>query len=270
MTIDFIRSRIQPMRVIVLAGLMLAGAARAESSTVHIGVSSNPCDGVPVQPTAAHKASGDWYDNWMKDWLALDWGQRCRYAPENSSLPPASSHRVVFIGDSITEMWKDADPQFFTHDVLDRGIGGQTSEQMLVRFRGDVIDLHPAVMHVMAGTNDIAGNRGPTSVSQIESNLQSMIEQAEAHHITVVIGSILPAGSFSWSPVKHAAETIKEVNAWLKAYADHHGLAYADYHSALTDAQGALRPEYSDDGVHPNPKGYAVMRPIAEKALAGR
>jgi lysophospholipase L1-like esterase len=246
-------------------GCLVAGKS---SAAVAIGVVENPCVDVPIQPTAAHKASADWYDSWMKEWLALDWGQRCRYQAENAQLPAPSAARIVFMGDSITEGWKPAVPSFFTGDRLDRGIGGQTTEQMIVRFRPDVINLHPAVVHIMGGTNDVAGNRGPTTIAQIESNIQSMVEQARHAKIAVVIASIPPAASFTWSPIKQVPQTIQTINQWLKAYAAREHLVYVDYYSALANAQGGLRADYSEDGVHPNAAGYAAMQPLTEHALA--
>jgi lysophospholipase L1-like esterase len=239
----------------------------SSATAAGIGVVADPCAGVPITPTAAHKATSDWYGSWMQEWLGADWGQRCRYHGENALLPKASARRVVFLGDSITEGWKEQVPSFFSADVLDRGIGGQTTEQMLVRVQADVLDLHPAVVHIMAGTNDVAGNRGPTTVAQIESNLQSLIDQSRHAHIRVVIGSIPPAARFSWSPVEHVPDTIRTINAWLRNYADHNGLVYVDYYSALADAEGGLRHEYSEDGVHPNLDGYAVMQPLAQAAI---
>ncbi len=254
--------------IVLIAGLLLGSWATTTFATpVRIGVVPNPCAYVPIHPTAAHKSSNDWYDHWMKDWLDTDWGQRCRYQAENAALPKATSHRIVFLGDSITESWKEQVPDFFKDDRLDRGISGQTTEQMLVRMRGDVLDLHPAVVHIMAGTNDVAGNRGPTSVAQIESNLQSLIELARSAHIRVVIGSILPAATFGWSPVEQVPDTIRAVNQWLKDYARHHRLIYVDYHLLLSDINGGMRREYSEDGVHPNVAGYAVMQPLAEAAM---
>ncbi len=232
-----------------------------------IGVVDDPCAGVPVQPTDAHRASGDWYGNWMHDWLAADFGQRCRYAAENRALAPPSPDRVVFLGDSITEGWKEALPAMFAGDVLDRGISGQTTEQMLVRFRADVADLHPAVVHVMAGTNDVAGNRGATTVATIEGNIRSIVELARANGIVVVLGSIPPASRFPWSPVRRSGDTIAAINAWLRDYARRERLIFVDYHAVLGDGRGGMRPEYSMDGVHPGRAGYEAMRPLALGAI---
>ena len=253
-----------PILACFLALPLISGPARA----VALGVVADPCVGVPIEPTAEHKASGDWYERWMHEWLALDWGQRCRYQGENRALPPATAHRVVFIGDSITEGWKPALPSAFDAQRLDRGISGQTTEQMIVRFRQDVIRLHPAVVHIMAGTNDVAGNRGPTTLDQIEDNLATMAEAAHAAGIRVVLASIPPAAGFGWSPELHdVAASIRTLNEWIKTYAAQHHHVYVDYHSALADDRGGLPLRYSEDGVHPNTAGYQVMQPLAEQAV---
>lgn len=251
----------------LLTALGLTGGASAVGAPV--GVVAEPCSAVPLEPTAAHKASADVYAAWMHDWLAVDWGQRCRYRAENAALPPASAQRVVFLGDSITEGWKPAVPGAFDAQRIDRGISGQTTEQMIVRFRQDVLDLHPAVVHIMAGTNDVAGNRGPTTVAQIEANLATLVDMARAAHVRVVLASIPPAAGFGWSPEIHGvAATIRSLNAWLRDYAAREHLVYVDYYAALADAQGGLPSRYSADGVHPNPAGYARMQPLAEAAIA--
>lgn len=245
-----------------------AQAEAGSPATPTIGVLEHPCAGVPIAPTEAHKASSDWYSHWMHDWLALDWSQQCRYQAENAALPAATQRRVVYLGDSITEGWKPADPAFFSDDVLDRGISGQTTAQMLLRLRADVLELHPQVLHLMAGTNDVAGNTGATSLAAIEGNIASIAELARAHGIRVVLASIPPAARFPWQPALRPAASIATLNAWLKSCAQREGWIYADYYSALADADGALSAAYSGDGVHPNAAGYAVMKPIAERAVA--
>jgi lysophospholipase L1-like esterase len=237
-------------------------------SAAQPGVSSQPCRGVPIEPTAAHKASANVYETWMHEWLSLDWGQRCRYQAENSALPPASARRVVFIGDSITEGWKTLDPAFFSDDVIDRGISGQTTAQMLLRFRGDVIELRPALVHIMAGTNDVAGNGGPTSLASIEGNIATMVELAQAHGIGVILASVPPAARFGWRPALQPLASIAALNHWLRQYARLHHLTYVDYHSALQDESGAFRSGLSEDGVHPNAAGFALMQTLAEPAIA--
>ncbi len=203
----------------------------------------------------------------MHDWLGSDWGQKCRYQRENAALPPASAHRVVFLGDSITESWASFEPDFFVDDVLDRGISGQTTAQMLVRLRSDVLDLHPAVVHILAGTNDVAGNTGPTSLADIQGNIASMVEQARAHGARVILASIPPAAAIPWRPQVQPMPAIAAMNEWLRRYAAREHLVYVDYHRMLSDGRGAFLPKLSGDGVHPNGAGYAVMRPLAAAAI---
>lgn len=221
-----------------------------------------------MQPTAEHRASSDPYNNWMRDWLAADWAQLCRYRNENAALPPASGARVVMLGDSITEGWKPADPAFFGGDVIDRGISGQTTGQMLLRLRSDVIELRPAVVHIMAGTNDIAGNRGAQSIETVQGNLASMVELARAHGIHVVLAAIPPVRRFYWNPQVEPVATVAAMNAWLREYAQRKGLTWVDYGAVLGDGAGGIKAEFSGDGVHPNAAGYAAMRPLAQAAIA--
>lgn len=196
-----------------------------------------------------------------------DWAFLCRYAAENAALDPAQPVRAVFIGDSITEGWKGKAPDLFGAEVLDRGISGQTTPQLLVRFSPDVLALHPRVVHIMGGTNDLAGNTGPNSIDQFRANIRAMVTLAKANGITVIIGSILPADHFNWSPGLQPARQIAELNGWLRKFAADNGLVYADYYSALAGPEGELPAAYSGDGVHPNAAGYAVMEPIARRAL---
>lgn len=233
-----------------------------------IGVVASPCAAVPLEPTAAHKASADPWQAWMRDWLSLDWPQSCRYARENAALPAAGLRRIVMMGDSITEGWKEQDPAMFGPDLIDRGISGQTTGQMLLRMRQDVIDLHPAVVQVMGGTNDIAGNRGATTLATIQGNIAGMCELASAHGIRVIVASILPAARIPWQPQIEPVAQIAAMNDWLRRYADEHHYTYVDYHAALDDGHGGIDPRYSEDGVHPNAAGYQVMHPLFEAAAA--
>jgi lysophospholipase L1-like esterase len=230
--------------------LLLAAQAPAAPAEVRVGVVADPCRGVPQASTP------------------LDWSQRCRYSRENSQLPPPSPGRVVFMGDSITEAWKAAGPHLFVNDILDRGISGQTTEQMIVRFRADVIDLKPRVVHIMAGTNDIAGNTGPTSLHIIQGNIKSMVEQAQLHHIKVVLASILPAVRFPWRAEIKPAATIATMNRWLRKCAECAHIVFVDYYDVLNDGSGGLNRSFSEDGVHPNAAGYTAMTPLARAALA--
>jgi lysophospholipase L1-like esterase len=199
--------------------------------------------------------------------LTRDFADLCRYKADNAALLKVAHPTTVFMGDSITEGWGAGDPSLFSASVVDRGIGGQTSQQMLARFYQDVVALHPRVVHIMAGTNDLAGNTGPNSPEDFKNNIRAMVDLARSNHIQVILASIPPAEHFPWRSDIHPTEQIRRLNAWLKEYSDQHKLVYADYYSALTTPSGAFRPELSNDGVHPNTDGYATMRPIADAAL---
>jgi len=198
---------------------------------------------------------------------AQDWAGLCRYRAADAAL--TARPRVVLMGDSITDFWRRGNPALFGRDTLDRGISGQTSGQMLVRFWPDVIALHPRVVQILAGTNDIAGNTGPTTEQDYESNIMAMVELAQAHHIRVLLGSIPPAVSFWWTPhpYRPAAE-IRRLNSWLRRYARSSGAGYVDYYAHLSTPAGAFRPDLSNDGVHPNANGYRVMTALLQAALA--
>jgi len=213
----------------------------------------------------------------MSDWekaelvrMKTDWPNLARYRAENEKLglPATGEKRVVFLGNSITEGWKDISPEFFAgRSYFDRGISGQTTPQMLVRFRPDVIDLKPKVVVILAGINDIAGNTGPATLEMIEANIASMSELAKVHGIKVVLSSVLPAYDFPWNPGVFPAEKIVVLNAWIKKYASDNGFIFLDYYSPMVDERKGLKKEYSEDGVHPNKAGYKVMEPLAEKAI---
>lgn len=201
-----------------------------------------------------------------------DFGELTRYRETNAALTPpaAGEKRVVFLGDSITDYWKLRD-YFPGKPYLNRGIDGQTSSQMLVRFRQDVIDLHPAVLIVLAGTNDIAGVTGRIRDEDIEANYASMAEWARTHHIGVVFSSLLPVNNYTPDAKESYAlrpgQRILAVNRWLRAYCDKNALVFLDYYSAMVDDKGMLRRELSDEGLHPNRAGYKIMAPLAERAI---
>jgi lysophospholipase L1-like esterase len=200
-----------------------------------------------------------------------DWPQLERYREANASLPPAAAgeKRVVFYGDSITDAWARKPEEFFPgKHYIGRGISGQTTPQMLVRFQQDVVHLKPAVVVILAGTNDIAGNTGPSTLRMIEDNIKSMAEIANANNIKVVISSILPADHYNWHPGVEPADQIREMDTRLKALCQSYGLIYLDYYTSMANAKGGLDPELAKDGVHPTSKGYAMMSPLAEKAIA--
>jgi lysophospholipase L1-like esterase len=200
-----------------------------------------------------------------------DWPQLDRYRAENAALPPAQAGkpRVVFFGDSITEGWgKTGSATFFPgKPYVNRGISGQTTAQMVVRFRPDVIALKPAAVVILAGTNDIAGNTGPATPEMIQDNLASMVQLAKANGIKVVLASILPASDYPWKPGLAPAPKIRALNAWIRQYAAAQDAVYLDYYAPLDDGQGGLPKRVSADGVHPNAAGYAVMQPLAEQAV---
>ena len=202
-----------------------------------------------------------------------DFGQLARYHDANAALaaPAASENRVIFFGDSITDLWH-LDQYFPGKPYINRGIGGQTTPQMLVRFRQDVIDLHPKVVIVLAGTNDIAGNTGPMRNEDIEANFASFAELARAHDIRVVFASVLPVHNYTDKAKDFFAQRppvrINDLNAWLKKYCAENHILYLDYFSALVDDKGLLKKELAEDGLHPNDAGYKIMVPLAEAAIA--
>jgi len=205
--------------------------------------------------------------------LMNDWGELARYRAANAALaaPALGEKRVVFFGDSITDIWKL--PQYFKEkSYVNRGIGGQTTVQMLIRFRQDVIDLKPAVVVILAGTNDIAGNTGPMSLEDIEANYASMADIARAHGIAVVFSSVTPVSNYTPQSADMFAtrspEKILAMNRWLKDYCAANRHVYLDYFSAMVDEKGWLRHGLSADGLHPNDAGYRIMAPLAEEAIA--
>ena len=198
-----------------------------------------------------------------------DWAWLERYKSDNVKVDLSNNQgRVVFMGNSITDGWDEADPSFFKNNpFINRGIGGQTTPQMLVRFRADVIELKPKAVVILAGVNDIAGNTGPSTLEMIEDNLMSMVELARANNIKVILCSLLPAIDFPWKPGLQPAPKIIELNSWIKKYAEANKFTYLDYHSAMADEKGGLKKELSTDGVHPTMAGYAIMEPLVLEAV---
>jgi lysophospholipase L1-like esterase len=193
-----------------------------------------------------------------------------RYAKENALLskPLEGENRIVFLGDSITEFWLDELPSFFEgRSFVNRGISGQTTPQMLGRFEQDVISLNPNSLHLLAGTNDIAGNTGEMTIGMSLQNIQSMINYAKENQIQVFIGSVLPASFFGWKPYVKPAMIIKELNAKLKEMCIALDCVYIDYHQAMQNADGGMDIKFADDGVHPNKEGYILMANILETSL---
>jgi lysophospholipase L1-like esterase len=242
--------------------LACASFARAQATETP----QDPCAEVKTQAARAEAR--------LRDWPAL-----ARYREANAKLaPPAKGERrVVFMGDSITDSWDD--PRFGGffpgRPFVNRGISGQTTPQMLLRFRPDVLALKPEAVVILAGTNDIAGNTGPTTLEAVEDNLASMAELARAGGVRVVLASLLPVSDYETRDDKPLVQTarrppeqIRALNEWIRSYAASHGLVYLDYYTATADERGFLKDELSDDGLHPNAKGYAVMAPLAERAIA--
>jgi lysophospholipase L1-like esterase len=202
---------------------------------------------------------------------AQDWPYLKKYQSENASIQSTSSkhQRIVFMGDSITEFWKTLYPDFFFNKYyINRGISGQTSPQMLIRFRADVIELKPLVAVILAGANDIAGNTGASTLEMIMHNIISMTELAEKNQIKVILCSVLPANLFPWKQEKeNPADKIVLLNEMIQKYANENNILYLDYYSAMVNDQKGMIAAYSDDGVHPNKIGYQIMSPLVENAI---
>jgi lysophospholipase L1-like esterase len=268
--------------------VFLAAPAPALAAEGPVGLVDDPCASAPVVPPAILAAMAARYDTKrtepppavpLAELAAFrtaqveaqkrDWPNLCLYKADNARLMagPAAGRRVVFMGDSITQGWGLADPAFFGPGRVNRGISGQTTPQMLARFQADVAALKPCAVHIMAGTNDVAGNTGPTSVSDIQNNIIAMVTIAKANRVAVVLASIPPAKVFTWAPALKPAEQIRGLNEWLKAYAAREGLTYVDYYAAMVTPDGAMKPELTFDGVHPNAAGYQVMEPLTQAAL---
>ncbi len=218
----------------------------------------------PVDDTAKQVAS-------MELKLA-DWPQLGRYRTENAALAATTpgEQRVVFYGDSITDSWgrrSDTGDFFPGKPYVNRGVSGQTTAQMVVRFRQDVIDPHPSAVLILGGTNDIVGNTGPMTPEMTEDNFKSMIDLAKANGIRVIVASITPVADYPWRPGLNPLAKIPALNAWLKGYCQIHSVTYLDYYSALLDGSGGMKAGTSFDGVHPNAAGYTIMGPLAQAAI---
>ena len=240
-------------------------------SAVAAAQTTAPSPSPTAAPTAAQVAARVVRDSAALERLRNDWAGLRRYRAANDSLgaPAAGERRVVFYGNSITDVWARHFPAMFPgKPYVGRGISGQTTPQMLVRFHQDVVALHPAVVVILAGTNDIAGNTGPSTQAMIEDNLSAMTEIAKAHGIRVVLSSVLPVYDYPWKRGLEPAPKIIALNTWMKRHAEAAGETYLDYHAAMVDARGGLPASLSGDGVHPNEAGYRLMAPMAEAAIA--
>jgi lysophospholipase L1-like esterase len=236
----------------LIGAALAAGAALPVWAQVPSGCGEQPKTAPALQPPL----------------LLTDWAWLARYRPDNEKLL-ASGAKVdaVFLGDSITEGWASTDPGFFANGVVGRGISAQTTPQLLVRMYSDVIALKPRVVHIMAGTNDIAHNTGPMTAQDSKNNIMAMCEIAWSHKIRIVLGSVPPASKYWWRPEARPKPEALALNDWMRGYAKQINALYADYAAALSDAQGNVKLELAKDEVHPTREGYAAMRPIAEAAL---
>ena len=256
------------MRLPLYIPLVAAVCATACSTTTPAPA---PSPAVTTTSASAATAQQRARDSIALDGLRNDWAGLRRYRAANAQLaaPAPGENRVVFYGNSITDGWARYFPTMFPgKPYIGRGISGQTTPQMLVRFRQDVVALQPKVVVILAGTNDIAGNTGPSTLEMIEDNFMSMVQIAKAHHIHVVISSVLPVYDYPWKPGLQPAPKIVALNAWLRKYANDVGETYLDYHSAMKDARDGLPPNLANDGVHPTDAGYRIMAPLAEAAIA--
>ncbi len=247
----------------------------------HLSLSQTPAPATVPAPKSPEQAAYDSLTAYQKSNLERtynDWAFLAKYRDADNALPlaEAAEARVVFLGDSITEGWGQSGatpapnrPAFFPgKPYVNRGISGQTTPQMLVRFRQDVVNLKPKVVVILAGINDIAENTGKTTLDAIEDNFSSMSEIARANGIRVALCSVLPASGFPWHPGLEPAPKVKALNAWLKDYAAKHNLVYIDYYTSMANAEGGLKSDLGSDGVHPNKVGYEIMAPLADAGIA--
>jgi lysophospholipase L1-like esterase len=262
---------------LALVGLLSTSALATQAPVAQPETKAAPAavpetKAAPAPAVSADKAAQ--FAAWQKaheEQVKNDWPWLGRFKEADLALAPpaAGEDRVVFMGDSITQVWKieGTDGSFPGKPYINRGISAQTTPQMLVRFRQDVIALKPKVVVILAGINDIAGNTGPMTLEETEGNLASMAELAAANHIRVVLCSVTPAFDFPWKPGMTPAPKVLALNEWLKAYAAEKGHVYVDYHTAMKDERDGLPPNLSYDGVHPLPSGYAIMTPLVEAGI---
>ncbi len=248
----------------VLSSICSIGVAGQEPGNVPETKAPAPTQVAPKHPEWDHLSKHD-----VQLLTDFPWLERFKEADLKLVPPAASEERVVFMGDSITEGWHFDAPGgvFSAKPYINRGISGQTTPQMVLRFHQDVIALQPKVVVILAGTNDIAGNTGPMTLEETEANLAAMAEMATQNHIRVVLCSILPAYDYPWQPGLTPAPKIDAINAWMQKYAAEHKYVYVDYHSAMKDARDGLPPNLSHDGVHPTEAGYEVMAPLVMAAI---
>jgi lysophospholipase L1-like esterase len=268
------KGRMRTKNWLLSSALLFAVAGSGFSALAQQSSQAAPPQSTPPAPPQSHPLSSlERYRNSRISIYMNDFGELSRYREANAVLPPpaAGENRVVFFGDSITDMWR-LDESFPGKPYVNRGIGGQTTPQMLVRFREDVINLQPKVVVILAGTNDIAGNTGPMTLDEIEANYASLAELATLHHIRVVFSSVLPVHNYTPQSqdlfARRSPAKILELNRWLRNYCEKNGHVYLDYFSALVDDKGLLKKDLAEDGLHPNKAGYKIMAPLAESAIA--
>ncbi|HPQ28596.1 MAG TPA: SGNH/GDSL hydrolase family protein [Methanospirillum sp.] len=249
--------------IVAVVILLSACAVSQEKATIQREEQTVPTQNRPSQEQIERRIS---------EMFRTDFAGLRRYREANNLIQPpvTGENRVVFMGNSITELWETVDSTFFTRNrsFINRGIGGQTTPQMLIRFRNDVINLRPSVVVILAGTNDIAGNTGPSRLEDIYGNIVSMAELAMANNVKVVLCSVLPVNDYPWRPGLEPADKILNLNTMLSEYAGRHGLIYVDYHTPMADERNGLKKEFSEDGVHPNLNGYKVMEELILAAIA--
>ena len=272
--------------------LLMVSIATAQDNSGPVGIVARPCPPAISMPPGAAEILSDLFmeprtlgpedfgqlgtNKEFADYLAAvnantfqDWPGLCRFRDDNDALISAGvKPRLVFMGDSITENWLLGDADLFDAEMVNRGISAQTTPQMLLRFRNDVVDLKPEMVHILAGTNDIAGNTGPLRKEDFQNNIMSMVELAQANNIRVILGSIPPAAVFSWQPAVNPVVHVRELNDWLEQFAGEKNLGYIDYFTALSGQEGELRADLGNDGVHPNRDGYVIMRQLLEAQLS--
>ena len=209
----------------------------------------------------------DW-NAWFRGWLLRDFGMIDYYSDDNAALLASRQPvDIVFIGDSITEGWHDKRPGFFTRSRINRGIGGQTTSQMVLRMISDVVALRPKAVHIMGGTNDVAGNTGPMTANMTENNFEEMVDIAQRHGLEVLLAPIPPAAVFPWNPTVKPRPRIAEINRWLEAFARQRGATWVNYWRVLDDGTGAMKPGLASDGVHTTEAGYDAMATVIEPIL---
>ncbi len=269
--------RLHILRSFGVIFLLLIALAEATGQTTGTAAPSSPAQSPSAGGVAAPAATADSVEQLQTELQNAqkrlqDWPNLARYHDADDKVPPPGpgEDRVVFMGDSITDFWGSRYGKFFPGEpYINRGISGQTTPQMLIRFWPDVVALGPKVVVILAGTNDIAGNTGPTTLDAIEDNLMAMTGLARANGIRVVLASLLPVtDAIQPQTTRRPPEKIVELNQWIKDYATDNGFVYLDYYSAMIDDQKMLGKELTFDGLHPNDAGYAVMAPLAEKAIA--